>query len=330
MIKKEYVNAVLFGFGMFGCDSAEPLATPELGLAEVLISQCPQSSSLRPRFLSRQGRSLEGLVGESFTVQEARLGCDAVEGLQLQKTSLQGTAAARPVSGADFVGAALLVRDAQGVTSELAVTKLETDATDTTGETQLYTLVALDGSGAAVHNVCNPDAEGRAAAIPLRGRWDQSGNAIADGSISFHCTSGAIAKCVRWGYRPWQSHAGQLLDRHHQACTRMARADYCGDGQSQTQEGTKIDMYDSLGLHTAEPFLLGLFEANWSTGGAYCVARERWLSVVGLLSAGCRGQFHLAIQPSPVRSVDLCFMGRNGSAPQDALLGNRSLLQLSL
>ena len=36
------------------------------------------------------------------------------------------------------------------------------------------------------------------------------------------------------------------LASYHQACTRMARADYCGDGTSHTQDGTWIEYYDKL------------------------------------------------------------------------------------
>lgn len=335
MIKHVYAATFLFGLSVFGtqagCGGAEPLASPELGLANVLTSQCAQASALKPRFLARQGRSLDGLIGENFTVVGARMACEQVDSLSLSKTDLSGSVAGQPISGSAFLGAALMVRDTSGMMSEIAITKVELDPLDTTAETRLYTLVALDGGGATVRNLCQTDADGRAAAIPLRGRWDDTGRFIADGSITFHCTAGVVAKCIRWGYRPWQSKDGQSLERHHQACTRMARADYCGDGTSQTQEGTKIDMYDSIGIHMATPTLLGLFEASWTPDGPYCIARERWLSVLGLLSPTCQGQYQLSIQASPLRPLDLCFVRRTGSAPQDALINNRSnLLNLSL
>ena len=42
-----------------------------------------------------------------------------------------------------------------------------------------------------------------AAALPLRGRWDATGaKQDPDTAISLGCTSGVLAKCVRWGYRP--------------------------------------------------------------------------------------------------------------------------------
>ena len=48
--------------------------------------------------------------------------------------------------------------------------------------------------------------------------------------LTLACEGGAITKCIRWGYQPWAQHSGSSLKELHQACTRMARADYCGTG----------------------------------------------------------------------------------------------------
>ena len=97
------------------------------------------------------------------------------------------------MGGADFVGSALRFVDANGVSGEVAVTQIDVDPSDPTGETMLYTLVTYDASTGTTKNVCSPDPDGRAAAIPLRGRWDATGALQQDGSISFNCTSGVIA-----------------------------------------------------------------------------------------------------------------------------------------
>ena len=69
-----------------------------------------------------------------------------------------------------------------------------------------------------------------------------------------------LAKNVRIGYRPGPAPppartGGKgndkrcpaiLLKDHHQACTRMIRADYCGDGKAWTVEGTVPDIFDYL------------------------------------------------------------------------------------
>ena len=316
--------------GLAGCDSSEATGgASDLGPAKVLVQSCGESMSLKTQYRARQGQRLQGLVGPSFTVTGARFDCEQTSDMGLRGTELTGTLPSRVVGGADFVGSALRFVDSSGVTGEVAVTQVDVDPSDSTGETMLYTLVTYDASTGTVKNICSPDPDGRAAAIPLRGRWDASGAYVNDSSISFNCTSGVIAKCVRWGYHPWQTVQGQSLAPYHQACTRMARADYCGDGVTHTQEGTLIDMYDNLGKFTPD-FGLTLFEASWTPDGAYCVARDRWLIVSKLLSSDCQAKFELSIQPSPVNPLDLCFMHRVGSPAKDALLSDRTGINIGL
>jgi hypothetical protein len=80
-----------------------------------------------------------------------------------------------------------------------------------------------------------------------------------------------IAKCIDWGYAPW------LTDTDvHAACTRLARADYCGDGVPWTMDGAKIDVYDSIGVQSPPRASAMRFEAAWNRDGAVCVARTRY------------------------------------------------------
>ena len=96
----------------------------------------------------------------------------------------------------------------------------------------------------------------------MRGRWrylyraiDRDG-ALVDVMLSEHrdqnafaliCTGGAIGKCVRWGYKPWRSGPdGVALWDYHQACVRMVRADYGGDGVGHTRDNTPVDVFDRL------------------------------------------------------------------------------------
>jgi hypothetical protein len=89
-------------------------------------------------------------------------------------------------------------------------------------------------------------------AIMLAGVWrTTSGGYKGDGGkyastsqLTLACqTSGAIGKCVDAGFKPWLSASH---DKAHQACVRMVRGDYCGDGTSWTQEGRIIDVQDRL------------------------------------------------------------------------------------
>jgi hypothetical protein len=68
------------------------------------------------------------------------------------------------------------------------------------------------------------------------------------------------------------------LRDHHQACTRMARADYCGNGRSYTFNDTPIDLYDRLQTRLQTRSTVGASnwapEAEWGPNGATCVADE--------------------------------------------------------
>ena len=88
----------------------------------------------------------------------------------------------------------------------------------------------------------------------VTGQWAADGRWHARG-YTFSCTDGVIAKCVRgWGYKPWKSihstHHGPVnLRSLHVACTRAARAEYCGDGVSYTRTGTFVDIFDIYGFN---------------------------------------------------------------------------------
>jgi hypothetical protein len=65
------------------------------------------------------------------------------------------------------------------------------------------------------------------------------------------------------------------LRDHHQACTRMARADYCGDGRPHTVTGTPIDIFDRLKnpvqIEGTKSLVNWSIEAEWGPEGARCV-----------------------------------------------------------
>ncbi|WP_428310746.1 ADYC domain-containing protein [Hydrocarboniphaga sp.] len=101
--------------------------------------------------------------------------------------------------------------------------------------------------------------------------------------ITLTCSSGAVGKCVRFGYKPWAKgpHGEDLLP-YHAACVHMVRADYVGDGTPHTKNGTDIDVYDHIGIQSSESQAdpqFG-FEAGWSPTGAVCVAHTRWRDVM--------------------------------------------------
>jgi ADYC domain len=167
-------------------------------------------------------------------------------------------------------------------------------------------------------------------ALAVSGAWDASGaRQDTPGRFTFACQNGAIAKCILWGYKPWAHHQGQPLADLHQACTRMARADYCGNGLSHTRQDTIIDMFDRLGLLQRTREASGewdpakaSFEAAWAPDGATCLARPRDGALETILQE-CPNRFQTGA-PVELGKGERCTVWRTGVRPEDALLRNLS------
>ncbi len=119
------------------------------------------------------------------------------------------------------------------------------------------------------------DAQGEPTeAILLDQVWTTTGAQMAQppsGSLTFACRGAALAKCVEYGYKPWASANGVSLADAHQACTRMLRADYCGDGVPHTVNGTHVHVLDQLGVQGVDPNVQYVVEAEWGPNGAVCL-----------------------------------------------------------
>lgn len=192
------------------------------------------------------------------------------------------------LKGKDLKGAQLNAVDEQGRKLNFEIKDVELDPKDPEKETYLYTVFYLDSVDSQWKNLCTPDAENVAKAIPLTGSWDETGKHTESSIImTFGCTSGVLAKCVRFGYKPWKTVQGKSLRDYHQACTRMARADYCGNGKSHTREGTPIDIYDVLNIQKKTPNTGMVFEAAWSPDGAAFINRTRWFETLSEIRQEC-------------------------------------------
>ncbi len=165
----------------------------------------------------------------------------------------------------------------------------ELDPQDPDREVYLYSVNYQDPNNSQWHNLCQPDADNLAQAMLLSGEWDETGTHIDNNKVTVACTSGVLAKCVRWGYKPWQTVQGVSLRDYHQTCTRMARADYCGNGISHTKDGSAIDLYDRLGIQQPEPQENRemIFEAAWGVDGSVLLARTRYPEGLAQLKKEC-------------------------------------------
>jgi hypothetical protein len=117
--------------------------------------------------------------------------------------------------------------------------------------------------------------QGNAPALVVPGIWNGYTHSFSTQTFSFACLpthtstgtlvgGGVAAKCVDWGYAPWQSSDPRLdktnlqlpeddAVRHHLACTAMASADFCGEARPNTLDGTPITMFHTGNVRTEAP-----------------------------------------------------------------------------
>jgi hypothetical protein len=249
-----------------------------------------------------------------------------VQSLRLE----QGRLVASPESSTGPVGTVLLGTSSEGKPVEVAFCGVEPAPEDphmSWYRIEAWNPVAQEWENPCVASGSVPDPR----VLAVGGVWDASG-ALKDapGKLTLACETGAITKCIRWGYKPWANRDGQSLAELHQACTRMARADYCGNGKSHTHEGTLIDMYDRLGVLSAttessQDWDLSRvsFEAAWAPDGATCLARTRDGRTLETLLQECPGRFRLGAAVEQGQG-DNCTLQRKGMSPGTPLLRNRS------
>jgi hypothetical protein len=130
-------------------------------------------------------------------------------------------------------------------------------------------------------------------AIAARGYWNQTSGAYTGvvgqtPVFSLSCMTGAVAKCMHWGYVADKTVTITRNDRqvqeelapYYQACVRAARAQYnTENSHSYTCEGTSVDFFDRLGIQPLET--VGNtsnyeIEAAWTANGPYCISSTRY------------------------------------------------------
>lgn len=202
----------------------------------------------------------------------------AVEGTEFVATLDDG----RVLRSAGLVGAILSTAEGE----RIRIDAVSTEATPS-GPIVLHRLSVQ--AGAEWQPYCQEDAAGarQGFPLPIAARADGSAEPAPPGEFSLTCTAGAQAKCVRFGYRPDGPGAAALA--RFNACVRMVRADYCGDGTPGTVDGTVIDLYDDAGIQAADMLPDHAFEAGWSAEGAVCVRHARVPTALDLaaLRAAC-------------------------------------------
>ena len=222
----------------------------------------------------------------------------------------------------DLVGAHLLV-DRGGPAVRVRLDAIERDPDDRRRDVAAADVIWLHAFSVEVADgawqpLCDAGPDGRRQAIPVAGRFSPADGRLASsasGGFELACTAGAMGKCIRFGYHPWQSRAVPApvpprpapgsrpapshLDLYN-ACLRLVRADYGGDGVGTTRNGMMIDLYDDRGIQTPDADPRMTFEAGWTADGAVCVNHPRvkesislaeiaarWPRLAGLAGARC-------------------------------------------
>lgn len=273
-------------------------------------AQCPPNASPGE---SCQGTSLQGRMSrENFTINGGERGsiARAYRGLG----DLNGAHFALSADASQAVALIDGQLTAPGLPDSAAFRNAPITATSADGRTFRVDVAAITLDGRTRRTellveglpVCEPGDHG----VLVPGRWDARGHHVEDATeITYSCMSGVIAKCVSWGYAPWLTSAAD-----HAACTRLARADYCGDGTSWTMDGTLIGVHDQLGVQPQASGGSLQFEAAWGPEGALCVARTRYQIEA---SSGD------TLQPSCFATLPLCH-SLDEAAALGAVLANHS------
>jgi hypothetical protein len=221
------------------------------------------------------GSALDGML-VSVDYAGARRGAKgaALDGVWLKGSMLQGALGRQTLSGFDFTGVQLTGNLGSGQQVALRVDGVQ-QGSGADADVWSYRVSYLNPSDERWYPICHTAEGAPAGAIPVQGRWDYrqgvpGGGARLDdaAAFTFGCEGAAIAKCVRFGYKPWASVKGVSLAEHHQACTRLVRADYCGDGTSYTVDGQWVNLYDAAGVQEDTEHWLS--EAEWDADGARC------------------------------------------------------------
>ena len=192
------------------------------------------------------------------------------------------------LQGAALIGSTILIKLGSGLVVPVVIAGIEEVPSWAAGGPPItaYSLVYADlDDPLAQRNVCTGTLlDPLTAAVTLIGgeTYDEATKTVnpgMNGWVTLACAGSAAAKLKLLGYGPGGDVDGQgtpatVLQR--QATLKMITADYCGDGQSYTKNGTPLLWANAGGTVAPEPGVtVGAFEAAWSSGGALCLDTPR-------------------------------------------------------
>jgi len=275
---RHMLGAALAAWVMVGCGTAEPEATlsPSLesATAEVRRANGPVLNGINPNgtLLNRMLVSVryDGALREGMSTP--------LEEVWLEGSTFHGLMGAEELSGLDFQQMRFVGDLEDGTTVTLRIDSVQ-PGTGTEQDIWSYRVSYQEPTDGQWYPLCKAADGTPADAIPLEGLWDYRQGVAGGGSkihdtttFTFACEGAVLAKCVRYGYPPWRSVNGVSLADHHQACTRLLRADFCGDGTPHTVEGNMVNLYDTLNVQVDTENWAA--EAEWTPTGAQCFTSQ--------------------------------------------------------
>ncbi len=265
-IRTSILIVALGAVGAVGCTVDEDLGTVESE------SALPNGSNLNGSNLNGSNLNGSNLNGSELgtVLVWSSLANTSLDETWLDGSELVGSLDGEVLRGGDMVGTTFQSMSDLGL--EVTVRIADVDPPDT-GD-QWHYWVEYQETDGSWQPICLD--QGPLPATPLAGWWDRreahplGGEKYDDPTrFTFACALvGALGKCAEAGYRPWATVGGVDLAEHHQACVRLMRKDYCGDGTSHTTDGLLVNIYDGLGIQPdTEEWKV---EAEWDGDGAIC------------------------------------------------------------
>jgi len=210
-----------------------------------------------------------GALFAALTVPAAaREGCLTLDDLDLVLRLSDGTV----LKGEALIGLTLMTRLGAG-DIEIRIDDIVREGRLANRGLTFYRMSVKEAATGESRPLCEVDPDGERAAFAFPdGR----------GGFTITCTSGAEGKCILFGYLPWETRDGIPMRDYHRACIHMLRADYGGNDQPTTRNGTAVNVYDRLGIQHPDPAPGMEFEAAWGPDGAICVSHTRIADNVSL------------------------------------------------
>lgn len=291
-IKAALAGLSLAGLVAAGCSPEERLPTDQQHSSQTTTNTFTLNAFTLNAF-TLNAFTLNSFTLNAFTLNGADMTTAQKEGsllteVAIDQTRFSGKRASSYLSESELGGVILDIEVTSGQTSQLRV---DAATWDSTLGIYKYTLSLATDQGWV--SPCGTEAGQPIPVIFLAGSWDMTTGDAKTRKNKFTpaCLGSALAKCVLWGYAPWaevqecssSKCASQAIADWHQACTRMVRADYCGNGVPHTRNGTPIDPWDSLGIQVRSPEQWEM-EAEWGVDGAQCIRHTRWVTASSLVT----------------------------------------------